>query len=276
MKRRFLSTLFLGVAASALAAAPQRVVSLGGDLTEIAFALNRGDRIIAVDLTSTFPEPVRRLPRVGYVRALSAEGILAMKPDLILASADAGPAETMAQLRNAGIPIVTVAKTPTLAGIQEKIATVAEALDATDEGQKLATSFDGERREAERAAQDGAPVPAIFVMARGDGALIGAGRDTAAHTMLEAAGLRNVLADVPGYKPVSAESLVALAPAVIVTGERTVQACGGLDRFKQNPALQPTPAVQADQVLVFDDMYLLGLGPRAARAVGELATAARR
>jgi iron complex transport system substrate-binding protein len=55
-----------------------------------------------------------------------------------------------------------------------------------------------------------------------------------------------------------------------------VQACGGLDKLKANPALTATSAVKSDRVFVFDDMYLLGLGPRAAQAAGELAAAAHK
>ncbi|MDD5198960.1 MAG: ABC transporter substrate-binding protein [Terrimicrobiaceae bacterium] len=272
MRSLLLSLLCAG---SALAA-PQRVVSLGGDLTEIAFALGRGGAIVAVDLTSVYPAEAQKLPRVGYVRALSAEGILAMKPDLILASGDAGPPEVLRQLERAGVPVVTLPKDHTLAGITAKIRAVAGALDAKSAGEKLAGAFDADCRTVEAASHAGRPLAAVFVMARGDGALSAAGSGTAADAMLAAAGLRNVFAGTEGYKPVSAEMLLDLAPAVLVTGTRTVQASGGLDRLKQNPALSLTPAVKADRVLVFDDMYLLGLGPRAARAARELAIAARR
>ena len=273
---RLAAVLAFAMALPALHAAPQRVVSLGGDVTEIAFALGKGDTIAAVDVTSMYPEAALKLPKVGYVRALSAEGILAMKPDLILASGDAGPAEAIAQLKAAGVPIVTLPKDHTLAGIQTKIQFVADALDAKAEGTKLASEFDTQRKALESAAKTGTPVTAVYVMGRSDGTLVAAGKGTAADAMLAAAGLRNVFADAEGYKPVSAEVLVAQNPAVIVTGERTVQGSGGLDKLKANPALSATAAVKSDHVLVFDDMYLLGLGPRAAQAASELAAAAHR
>lgn len=268
--------IFIVIFIPRVQAAPTRVVSLGGDVTEIAFALGRGDALAAVDVTSTYPAAAGRLPKVGYVRALSAEGILAMKPDLILASGDAGPAEAIEQLEAAGIPIVALPKDHTLAGIQGKIEAVAAALDARPEGEKLAAAFDVARREAEAAARAGEPVTAVYVMGRSDGALVAAGRGTAADAMLTAAGLTNVFAAAEGYKPVSGEALIAQDPAVIITGERTVQTSGGLDKLKAHPALNPTAAVRNDHLLVFDDMYLLGLGPRAAQAARELAAAARK
>jgi iron complex transport system substrate-binding protein len=271
------ATIFaLAASALALQAAPTHVVSLGGDVTEIAFALGKGDAVAAVDVTSTYPEAALKLPKVGYVRALSAEGILAMKPDLILASGDAGPAEAIAQLEAAGIPIVTLPKDHTLAGIQSKILAVADALDAKSEGEKLAAAFEAQRREVEAATKAAKPVAAVYIMGRQDGTLVGAGKGTAADAMLAAAGLTNVFAAAEGYKPVSSEVLVAEAPEVIVTGSRTVQAFGGLDKLKANPALSATAAVKNDHVLVYDDMYLLGLGPRAAQAANELSAAAHK
>lgn len=268
--------LALALAAASLHAAPTRVVSLGGDVTEIAFALGKGGCIAAVDVTSLYPAEVQKLPKVGYVRKLSAEGILAMKPDLILASGEAGPPEALEQLKAAGIPMVTLPRDHTLAGIGKKITAVADALDAKPEGERLAAEFETARKDAEAAAKAGEPVTAVYVMGRPDGALIAAGDDTAAAAMLEAAGLKNVFAGTPGYKPVTGEALVAANPTVIITGGRTVQGAGGLDKLKAMPALSATQAVKTDHLLVFDDMYLLGLGPRSAQAAKDLAAAARK
>jgi iron complex transport system substrate-binding protein len=266
--------LILAFAAVCAHAAPQRVIGLGGDVTEIAFALGKGDAMAAVDLTSTYPDAAQRLPRVGYVRALSAEGILALRPNLVIASGDAGPPEALAQIRATGVPLVMLEKDHSLDGIPVKIRAVARALEADAEGAKLVASFEAER--ARLATEGGEPISAVFVMGRADGALVGAGRGTAADAMLAAAGLRNVFGGFEGYKPVSGEALLALAPKVIVTGTRTVQASGGLSRFVESPTLNATPAVKLGHVLVFDDMYLLGLGPRAAQAARELASAARK
>jgi ABC-type hemin transport system, periplasmic component len=256
-------------------AAPERIVSLGGDLTEIVYQLGKGDALVGVDLTSTYPEEATKLPQVGYVRALSAEGILAMKPDLVLANGDAGPPEVLEQIEQAGVKIVTLPKNHSVEGIGDKIVAVAGALEVPEAGAKLAEEFNKERAAVEATTKTAEPLTAVYVMARPDGALIAGGAGTAADAVLRAAGLKNVAGDAPGYKPVSSEALVALDPAVIITGSRSVEAAGGIERFKENPALSHTKAAKDDRILVFDDMYLLGLGPRTAKAVGELAARAR-
>ncbi len=269
---RWVVFALLALAGSAPAA--DRVVSLGGAVTEIVYALGEGGKLIAVDSTSTYPEAAKELPDVGYVRALSAEGILAMTPDLILASPDAGPPNVIEQLRAAGTEVVVVPDDPGLDGVDAKIRAVADALGLSEAGEKLAKEFDADRKLASEASET-ADVSAVYLMGRGDGVLLAAGRGTSADVMLSAAGLKNVVTEYEGYKPVSPESLIALGPEVIVTGERTVAGAGGLDKLKLNPAVAQTPASQAGRILVYDDLYLLGLGPRAAKAATELARAAR-
>mgnify|MGYP002397398202 FL=1 len=87
----------------------QRIVSVGGDVTEIIFALGLGDRVVAVDTTSQYPpDAVKEKKSVGYMRALSTEGVLSVAPTLIVASADAGPPEVVAALKGSTVPFVAV------------------------------------------------------------------------------------------------------------------------------------------------------------------------
>ncbi|MDX1947055.1 MAG: ABC transporter substrate-binding protein [Pirellulaceae bacterium] len=269
-----LTAILLGAADFGRAA--ERVISLGGDVTEIVYGLGEGDAVVAVDLTSTYPEAAAKLPRVGYVRRLSAEGILALEPKLVIATADAGPPEVLDQLESAGVKVVRLPEPEGLASIREKIRLVADALGEQEKGAELIAKFDADYAAAQKVLESEGEIDAVYVMARPDGALSVAGQGTAADTVLNEAGLRNATADHTGYKPVNAEALLAIDPDVIVTGTRTVEGAGGMEQFKANPAVSTTSAAQNDRILVFDEMYLLGLGPRAAQAVKELAESARR
>ncbi len=71
--------------------ATQRIVTIGGDVSEITYALGVGDLIVGRDSTSLNPKALKALPDVGYIRLLNAEGILALKPTLILSSQRAEP-----------------------------------------------------------------------------------------------------------------------------------------------------------------------------------------
>ncbi len=113
---------------------PHRIVSVGGAITEIIYALGSENRIVGVDSSSLWPQQARSFPQIGYQRALSAEGILSLSPDLILATEDAGPLATLAQLKKVGVRLTVVPNKTTIDGILGKISAVAEAIGKKSEG----------------------------------------------------------------------------------------------------------------------------------------------
>lgn len=265
----FLPLLLL--AGQALAEAPQRVVILGGSLTEIAFTLGAGDRVVGVDQSSIYPAAAKALPKVGYYRAFSLEGVLALKPDLILASDQAGPPAAIEQLRRLGKRVIVLPAAPTLAALEQRIHGIAGALQLRNDGRELVT-----RLQREVAAQQRLPASrlrTLLLISRSDRPE-GAGRDTAAHSTLQLAGLQNVLAGQKGYKPLAQEGIAALRPELIVTSTMSLQAVGGIDKLLAMPGIAQTPAARQRRVVVLDDLLLLGFGPRLPEALQQLQLAA--
>ena len=248
-----------------------RIVSLGGDVTEILYALGAGNRIIAVDTTSQFPSEAREKPNVGYLRALSAEGVLAMRPGMILASEDAGPPTTVQVLETASVPFVMVPKGQSAAGVAQKIRFVARAIGEDERGEALA-----KRAEAAFATLGDAlaKVPgrpkAMFVLSLNGGRPIVAGRETSAGAAIELAGGTNPFTGMEGYKPVSDEAVVAAAPDVIVIMTRSSHMPSEDDVFAL-PALVGTPAGRDKRLVIVDALSTLTFGPRAPEAIGALA-----
>ena len=97
------------------------IISIGGDVTEIVYALGAGARVVAVDITSRHPKEARDLPQVGYMRQLSAEPILSLWPALILAIADSGPPQVLDQLQSAGTCLALVPDEHSPAGVLKSI-----------------------------------------------------------------------------------------------------------------------------------------------------------
>ena len=95
----FLLTVSLLASGDVRAAGPQRIVSAGGDITEIIYQLGAGDRVIGLDSTSNFPADAAEKAQIGYIRNLAAEGILSLDPDILIAAHDAGPPPAVEQLR---------------------------------------------------------------------------------------------------------------------------------------------------------------------------------
>ncbi|MBO1114238.1 hemin ABC transporter substrate-binding protein [Bordetella petrii] len=256
-----------GAAHAAENAPARRVVALGGTVTEIVYALGQGSRLVGDDLSSLYPEAATRLPRVGYYRAVPVEGVLALKPDLVLASDQAGPPAAIARLKEVGVPVAVVSDQPSTQSLDDRIRQIAQALGVPERGEQLAGSVDAALRDARALPESHAR--AVLIMNR-TGTPLGAGGGTAASLVLELAGLVNVLADQQGYKPLSAEALGALAPQVIVVPRMSLDAAGGMEKLRAMPGVAATPAAANDCIVVMDDLLALGTGPRLPQAIRAL------
>ncbi len=253
------------------AAAAPRIVSVGGALTEIVYRLGAQGSLVATDTTSLWPEAVAALPKVGYMRTLSAEGVMSMQPTVILAPAEAGPATVMQQLQSAGVRIVRANNEHTFDSMLANVALVADAIDRRKEGDALAAEL---KREwtATRAKIAGKPAPRVlFILSHAANNVQVAGGNTAADAMIALAGGTNAMTGFTGYKPLSAESAISAAPDVILVTSQGLEAVGGIDALLTRPGLALTPAGKARRVIALDALYLLGFGPRLPQAVAELA-----
>lgn len=255
-------------------AGESRVVSIGGSITEIVYALGAQDRLVAVDSTSRHPAEARDHPNVGYMRQLSAEPLLALDPGLLLAIEDTGPAHVLDQLRAAGTRLVMVPDDPSPQGVLEKIEVVAEALGLEGRGRQLVARLELEFAEldAHLAATDRAP-KVLFLLSVGSGVPLAAGRDTSAAGIVELAGGTNAVTVFEGFKPLSPEAAVAAAPEILLVTKRTLGLLGGPDKLLARPELAATPAGHARRFVEMDGLLLLGFGPRTPQAIRELAAA---
>jgi iron complex transport system substrate-binding protein len=250
-----------------------RIVPLNGDIAEIVWALGRGDRVVATDVSATFPAEARAKPKVGYQRALSAEGILALRPTLAVGTEEAGPPPVLAQLRTAGVRVEIVPAGTGVESAAAKIRAVAAAVGAEAEGEKLATTVTGEIDAARQRAAAATGKPRVaFLYLRGPQTLTIGGRGSRADAMITAAGGVDAGAEagIEGFKPLTAEALAAARPDVILVLSAGLKSVGGVDGLLRLPGVAQTPAGKARRVLDYDDLLLLGLGPRTGQALDEL------
>lgn len=271
-----LGLLCLAVCASVAAAAPSRVIALGSDVTEIVHALGEEGRLVARDATSQYPESVRALPDVGYLRQLGAEGVLSLRPDLILAAPDAGPREALEQMRSTGVTVADMPKGHGADALIARVKQIADVLGVPEKGEALAAKLRTEiaAAEAEVAKMQGRP-KVLFIIAAAGGSPQAAGRHTAADTMIALAGGENVFAAHEGYKAVSLETTAAAGPDAIAMMTHTLANMGGLDGVTKHPALRLTPAAKTRRIVTDDGGYMLGFGPRLPQAILDFARAIR-
>jgi len=274
-----LSALYLGLTLGlGLALVPAiaqekaaRVITLGGSVTEIAVELGAGDRLVARDTTSNYPESIMALPDVGYIRALSAEGVLSLAPDLIVAEGDAGPPEAVEVLRAAGIPFVLAPEATTPEGIIAKVKAVAEVLGLPAEGEALAARLTGEFAEVKVLADTvAAPKKVLFVLSLQGGKIMAGGEGTEAEGIIKLAGGINAGAGFQGYKQIADEAVITAAPDVILMMDREGDLSIADADILAHPALALTPAAKTGAIVRMDGMLMLGFGPRTPAAARQL------
>lgn len=237
--------------------AAERIVTIGGDVTEIAYALGAGGEIVARDSTSLQPQAVQKLPDVGYMRMLNAEGILAMKPTMLLVSELAQPSLVLKQVADSGVNVVTVPGQTTPESVTGKINAVAAALHQPEQGQKLIKDY---QQRLAAVSSTPRPVKVLFVMSHSGLTPMAAGQNTAADAMIRAAGGNNAMQGFSRYRPLSQEGVIASAPDLLLITHAGVKALGGSEGVWKLPGIALTPAGQHQRLLVVDDMALLGFG----------------
>jgi iron complex transport system substrate-binding protein len=250
-----------------------RIVSLNGDLTEVIFALGLGSQVVAVDITTTYPLETNDLPRVGFGQQLAPEGVLAFAPTVVIGDQQIQPAESIQQLRDAGVAVVILETQTTLPGIETKILDVAEVLGVPDEGRVLADRVNGEINEAlALAAQAQNQVSVAFVYSRGPQQIFLFGRGTVTQALIEGANAVDTISEsgVFAVVPLTPEALVAAAPDVIIVPESGIGALGGLAGIAELPGVAQTPAGLSESFLVYEDGFFLNFGPRTGEALRTL------
>lgn len=253
-----------------------RIVAAGGVVTEIVYALGRSDLLVGVDTTSLFPESaLKEKSNVGYVRALSSEGLLSLKPSMVIAIESAGPPDVLKMVEGAGVKIVRVPEAASPAGITEKIKEVAALVGETDKGAALAADTEQQFKSVDSLREKiSKPRRALFILSFQNGRAMVGGEGTSADGIIKLAGLQNSASMLKGWKPISDEALLEVAPDVIIAMGHGGPQAVTVDNILANPAFAATPAGKTKSILVFDGGYLLGFGPRTPHAARDLLLAA--
>lgn len=252
---------------------PRRIVAIGGSVTEIVYALGEEARLAGRDTTSVYPREALALPDVGYIRALSPEGVLSVNPDLILALDGAGPPETVGVLKESGIAFATVPEGFDGDAIVAKIVAVGQALGVEEKAAALADRVSRDLADAAAAPSQGEPTRVLFILSMQGGRIMAAGAQTHADAMIRLAGAVNAMEGMNGYKQVSDEAVIQARPDVILMMDRRGDHAISDDDLFGHPAISPTAAAANRRIVRMDGLYLLGFGPRTAEAVRDLGTA---
>ena len=242
-----------------------RITIAGGSLTEIVYLLGQENRLVAVDITSNYPKEAKELPSIGYVRALSAEGVLSLSPTLILGEDDTGPAAVMEQLSRVGIQIEIIPEENTINGIIKKVKCIAEILgvDSVTKDKTLNNlNADAQELKLLTEINKKESPKVMFILSMESGSPTVGGTDTSADGLINMTGATNVMNSFEGWKPVSTEAIIKAKPDFILISERGLNSFGSIEKLGQHPSLVFTPAAKNNNIIAMDGMAMLGFGPR--------------
>ncbi|WP_418139308.1 hemin ABC transporter substrate-binding protein [Oceanimonas smirnovii] len=253
MKALLLAPLLL--LAGTAAADSERVLSAGSSVTELILALNAKDQLVATDSTSVLPEGLT-LPRLGYHRQLSAEGMLSAEPDLVVGSAEMGPDDALALVTRAGVTVEKLPEALTVEALQHNITRLGELLDRQADAGALHQQV---QQQAEALKQGANGKSAVFLLL-GDGNNIQvAGRNSLADSLITLAGGSNPATDLDGYKPIAIEALVTMQPEVILVSHRHLDQQGTTaELLRRFPLLAQTPAAKQNAIVAINGRALIG------------------
>jgi iron complex transport system substrate-binding protein len=257
---------------------PQRWISSGGSLSEWVVVLGGEKHLVGVDSTSQHPASLRELPSIGYQRQLAAEGMLALRPEVLIGSEEMGPPPVLAQLRGAGVQVEMLSSTPDLDSLQRNLQRLGALLGEPQRAEQAFAAYQQRlQQQADwlQAAQRQQPAPGVLLLlGHAGGSPLAGGKASAADWLIEHAGGRN-LASHTGYKALSTEALLALDPEVVIIADRSLAGDAARDALlKQNPALAATRAARNKRLVMLDPTLLVGgLGPRLPDGLAALSAA---
>jgi iron complex transport system substrate-binding protein len=251
-----------------------RVVSVGTAVTETIYALGAGGKVVGVDNSSAeyMPE-TKDLPKVGPRTTLNAEGILSLKPTLVIMNADSGPPQVIEQLRNSGVAVLTLTPNYSVETVKSKIQTIAKALGAESKVAEINAAIDQDLSESEKILANVKNKSKVMFVGRGpnmpNATMSGTG--TTIDEMIKLAGGTNAMNDFTGFREMTDEAVVAAQPEIILMTEKSFERSGGVEGVLKFPGVALTPAGKNRRIVTVSDMYFQGFGPGVGKAVRELA-----
>ena len=248
---------------------PLRIVSVNGTLSEIISGLGLESQLVGVDITSTYPASLSKIPKVGHNRSISAEGIIALNPDVILYTDQSmlSPA-VVKQLNSSGKKVVEFKHEYSKEGAVKLIREVGAYFNAKPQAEKMVKTLETDLAKITRPAT---PKKLLFIYARGTGTLMVSGTGTSLDKLFTLTGNKNAVQGFTEFKPLTAESLLAANPDVLVLFTSGLESVDGAEGLLKVPGIANTNAGRNKKIVSMDGQFLTGFGPRLGKAAIELA-----
>ena len=245
-----------------------KIVSLGGQTTEIIFSLGKGKAIVGRDVTSIYPEQALAITSVGRGKAITAESILSTNANLLVMPEGQLKKETVDQLQAAKMDILTYPDKKSINQLKSAVKIISEKLDRKREGEAILSQIDRDLAGL-HAAKDKRP-KVLFVYARGSGAMSIAGNNTFAEEIIRLAGGQLAVEGIKDFKPLTPEGLIQANPDFMLFFDSGLKSLGGKEGVLKIQGVSETTAGKKMQIISMEGSLLSSFGPRLGQAVKEL------
>ncbi|MBX2934159.1 MAG: ABC transporter substrate-binding protein [Ferruginibacter sp.] len=245
-----------------------RIVCLSKHLTEYVFALGKGHNIVAVDLTSTYPDSAKLLKTVGYHRALNPEGIIAMNPDLVIHSNDIGPENVLPQIIKAGLNVKAFGGANTIDSARILLKQLGKFFGVENVADSLIKKMDDGIAKAADTLKalnltDSLKVMIIHFGQRNNTYFVMSGRNGVGDKMIRLAGCTPATYNGKGARGMSAEAVALANPDIIIATDFGYDRMGSMDKFISSvPGVALTNAGKNKRIVRFEEHDLIYFGPR--------------
>jgi iron complex transport system substrate-binding protein len=250
-----------------------RVVALANGAAEIIDSLGLKSILIGRDIASTEPA-LEDIPVVTSGHQVVAEKIIALSPDLVIIDSSVGPTQAIASLEKSGIKVARINEVWAVDGISKKVIEVASLLGVSKTGEKLSSLIDSTISSASKKVE-GSPRVLFLYLRGGNSIYLVGGTGSGADSMLAAIGAIDVGATSGSkpFTPLTAESLIAMKPDVVLVMTKGLASVGGVAGLIELPGIAQTPAGTNSRVISVDDSLLLSFGARTPSLLSSLADA---
>lgn len=265
---------------SANDAKSDRVVVISPIYNEIIWALGAQDKVVGVDLSSTYPPDIKKVQTVGYHRALSAEGILSLHPTAILHDGNIGPPQVVQQLQSLNIPLKQFnAKNDSFEGTKALIREMGAYFHRESRAEELCQTLDSQRSASLEKVKQYTDHPRVAIIHFGRASNVylvvgkgGGGDGGGASQMIEAAGGQMAI-DSQGMQRMASPEIVAQAnPDVILLTDFGYDRLGGsLDQIKALPGVATSNAARNNHIYRIEENQIMYFGPRSGENIEKIA-----
>ena len=260
-------------------ASAQRIVCIGEAYNEMIYALGAQANLVGVDYSSTYPAEIRKLPTVGYHRALSAEGILSLKPTLIIEDDNIGPDNVVRQLQALHIPMKTFnAKNDSIEGTKALLLEMGAFFHKEQRAKELCAQMDREMAAAAVDVKKYKTTPRVAVIHYGRASNVyllvgngGHGDAGTAGTMVQLAGGQMAIQKPGMERMVSPEIIAKSNPQVILMTEYGFDRLGSMEQAKTLPGVAETDAARNNRIYRVPEHDLMYFGPDTGESIIRLA-----